>query len=573
MADKNVIGNLEIEPSVTEGIEQMSRDLRDHIEEARKLGEISSRVSSMFVRMVGAYVTFEAVTKVIGDSVKRVAERERNILKLEAVLTAHNIKNREITRIYSDMAKEINNTTIHTTEAAMSAEGTLTALGVGPTLMHEALNATAQLATQTGSLDSAAMMLGQALAGNTRKIGNLVYTLKGVKNASPQKVFTEINLAFGKSAQAQIDGYMGQCARLKKEYEAFSHVIGKFLVPYLTKGLKYLNENKNGVMSRDPAVAVPAMINEWIFGEKQWTWSVGRQPSSKILEDADKQFTFSKIDNGLSKNTKSSIESMRDLWIKAQAEEYAAAEELNTKWFEDQRKAAIEANEAEMKANSEAWKADYDAMVELWKLKDQEYQIINKLEENVIRDQQRQIMESLDSIRALNPQSAGVNMAVSGLETIVNADTEKADTYKLFLDQAQKQYEQAARDWMAGTKSISDLELAQNDVLMAQFMDDKRAMFNIVKGNLMVFQGIATMLYELKQDTTWFYVVQAIEVQIAELSKIGAMWEAYQIGDKVGGYWAPYLKWVFMAIAAAIGDMHIMMILSKTPNSKSVGRS
>lgn len=561
---KNTIGNLKIEPSITAGIEQMQSELRTHINQFNQIGEISYRITKLLGRMLLYYVTFETVSKVIGDSIKVAAERERNICKLEAVLSAHNIKNKEITRIYADMAKEINNTTIYTTEAALAAEGVLTTLGVAPDLMREALNASSQLATQTGSLESAAQMLGLALAGNTRKIGNIVYALKGVKNASPQKVFKEINLAFGKSAQAQMDGYMGQCARLKKEYVAFSALVGKFIIPYLTKTLRYLNQNKQGVMSRDPAVAVPAMINEWLFGEKQWTWSIGRQTNPKVLETADNQFVWNKItnDDAAKREAERSQKTLDDYYNDVQK----ILLDLDLKKDKEADELAKKEREFQIEQSEFILRAMRESMTDSWAVKAKRLEVVNRLEEITISDQYKQMRESLDSIRSLNP-SQGANIAVSGLETIITSEM------NYFSNQAAvdaELYEKMKDQFQQGAITQAKLEIYETNALTSQMQSEAFTKYKIAKGTLETLMGIATMIYEQNQDTTSFYILQAIEVNLAELSKIGAMWEAYQIGDKVGGYWAPYLKWVFMAIAAAVGDMHIMAILSQTPNSKTV---
>lgn len=157
--------------------------------------------------------------------------------KLTAVLAAHGVTNRDVTKAYVDMATEIQRTTKYSDDLVLSAQALLTSMGVLPSQMKQAIDTTTILATRTGSLDSAAQALGQALNGNYRGLRQIIPALKGAEEGafSANQIFSMIRETLGNTAQAEAEGYIGKIKKLNNAWDDLKETLGEHLIPTITE--------------------------------------------------------------------------------------------------------------------------------------------------------------------------------------------------------------------------------------------------------------------------------------------------------------------------------------------------
>jgi len=122
MAEEVNIGEMWIEISENAGLTQMQRDVKEHTAEFKKLSATFEKIGGAVKGMIAAYVSMETFKATIGKAITQASKREQELLRLEAVMTAHGVKGKQIVGIYQDMAREISRTTMYTTGAAFAAE-------------------------------------------------------------------------------------------------------------------------------------------------------------------------------------------------------------------------------------------------------------------------------------------------------------------------------------------------------------------------------------------------------------------------------------------------------------------
>lgn len=566
MEDETNIGELWVEFSETAGLNEMKRELTAHNEELKRLNAMANRMHSMAKRMIGIYVGYEVLNATILKAVNKAADREKDLLRLEAVLTAHGIKGRQIVNIYQDMAKSISDRTKYTTTQALRAQEILTTMGIAPKMMQEALDAAVQLSSRTGNLESSAQMIGQALEGNMKSIGKVVLALRGVKDASPQTIFETIHKTYGDIAEKEIEGYVGQKQKLQKVYDALMLKTGRFLEPYFYRIVKAYNQNPRMFSNlTNPAGFIQSIIES--AQGPEWTASIGRHKDDKILLDADKQFKKVKLEND-KKNQEKEID-LRELWIKAMAEQYAEAEEANEKWFAEQKafaeKKAKDEYDLNM-ANSEGQrKFERELINESFRIRSAILSGLNHLESRVLANQYNAIYQSLNTLRSLS-SSQYSDKAIHGLERIVNAEN---NYYSRKLEIDKRYYEELVNAYRVGLADQRQLDIAQtkiyNDDLRASFKSQSEIALSVLES----MSGLFGMAYEATGNDAFFYVYRAMAIAETIYHTVSAAREAYDIGEDIP-YVGVYLKYIFMAIAIAVGAAKVASILSTTPGTRSI---
>jgi len=560
------IGELWIELVETSGLNQMQKDLHLQTEEVKKMSATASRILSSMKGLIATYATFEILKATLGQAVTKYATREQELLRLEAVLKAHNVKGKEINRIYLDLAESISNSTIYTSTQALAAEEILTSMGVAPDMMRDALEASTQLASRTGSLETSAQMIGQALEGNMKAIGRLVLSLRGAKDIDARTLFNQINATYGDVAKKEIEGYIGQVKKLRKEYDSLLRRGGGMIVPILTKMLKAVNDNPQVIAQLHNPSSMLYSILIKAFSEKEWTWSVGNRKDQNILEQADKDFRTTHIE----KQKKSTVDLLNE-WIKAEAERYAAAEELNEKWFETQRKEAEKIAKAEREMqlkNAEYLMASQkENMVNSWNIKEARIKFINDMATRVTQDQMSRIGAMIQSVIALNPTSQGAGLAALGLRKIINVSQDQDFWSKKYL--IDKEYYDRLREIYKDSQSVVNQDIRMNTGLMSDEQLQMKKKYEMLDGLFQILSGISEMIYEASDDETGFRVYQALAIVQTTITTIIAAKKAYDIGEDIP-YVGEYLKWIFMAIAIVAGLARVAQITSTQPGRSHV---
>lgn len=117
------------------------------------------------------FVAQQAIAPVIGfmkDAIKAAGEQADAINRLNLSLQNQGTYTELLSRKYVAMAESMAKSTLFADDAIMRVQQQLIALGnIGPENMQRVLKATLNLATQTGSLESAALLMSKAIQGNT----------------------------------------------------------------------------------------------------------------------------------------------------------------------------------------------------------------------------------------------------------------------------------------------------------------------------------------------------------------------------------------------------------------------
>lgn len=538
------------------------------------------------------YLSFQGLTQAFKATVDAAAEEEQSLLRLEAVLRAHGVTNREVTRIYNDMADELQLVTRYSDDQIRSAQELLTTMGVTPSKMREVIEASVQLGTRTGDLNSAAQALGQAFEGNYKQLKRLIPQLQDVKKGQLEldDVLRIVNQTFGDVAQKEMEGYAGQVNRLSKEWKEFGESVGGAVVPVLTKVLQLLNSigtnGETGNQYTDYGANMMGMASFMPADVKkknpmgEWDWDALGKNYQKIADQLtleSQKFIKPFIEvKEKAKDTSMTFEQLRDLWIKAEAEKYAAAEEFNEKYIADERKRQ-EAYLQEMTdltiRNSEYdMRAKRDGMYESWRLKEEQIIELNRLETEYLEAQRDAMYQLFGELRSMAGSAGeygeGPAKMLSSFQQILGAYSGE-DEWSDRLNAAQNYYDAL---YAISEKSASDIQRLEEASLNLTEMK-KSASFDrtarMVSGMFGALSGIAMSFYTAsgKQNEFAFNAYKALAVAETIVATLSASQKAYDAGLKTTGSMAGGAA--FAVIAAAVGAAKIAQILSTSPGTSS----
>jgi hypothetical protein len=194
---------------------------------------------------------FAGLTAAAGLSLKAFAESEKASKELQVALQNQGIASSELLESYKGLAAEIQKKTGIDDDAIVKGEAILQNF-LGQTEVSEDLAfAMANLSEKTGSVESAAEILGRGIAGNTRGLKQFGITVDENldKNERLAKILEQVNQKFGGLAEAGKEG-LGSFRGLKAASSDFLENVGERLAPAvtsvvvsLTKFFNTLNEN------------------------------------------------------------------------------------------------------------------------------------------------------------------------------------------------------------------------------------------------------------------------------------------------------------------------------------------
>jgi hypothetical protein len=194
---------------------------------------MATGIASMAVLSLGSIAFIKSTADAYGE--QELAEH-----KLTAVLAAHGVKNKEITKTYADYAAQIQETTVYSDEAVLSMMRIMTAMGTMPSQIKPATEAALSLADVFGiDLDKAARTVTQAMEGNSRSLGMLIPAFKGAEKGamSASQVLKVITDHVGNVAQREVTTYAGKVKQLENSWGEFKETFGSKVVPVLKEAL------------------------------------------------------------------------------------------------------------------------------------------------------------------------------------------------------------------------------------------------------------------------------------------------------------------------------------------------
>lgn len=232
---------------------RISGDIKNYTEALDKAKEGSESLNDVLGGMTkAAAIGFAALTAEVALSVKAYTESEAAAQELNLALENQGIFSRQLAESYAEQASAIQELTGLDDDAVIAAQAKLQTF-IGQTkITKELTSAMVDLSTKSGSLESAAEILGRAYDGNTR--GLKAYGIEIQDGLTRQermaKVIEEVTAKFGGQAEASNKANLG----IRGLTAAFSDVqeeIGARFAPIIAAGIaqitgffKAIRENK-----------------------------------------------------------------------------------------------------------------------------------------------------------------------------------------------------------------------------------------------------------------------------------------------------------------------------------------
>jgi len=206
-------------------------------------------------------IGFAALSAAIGYSVHKFGEAEASSNKLNLALQNQGIFSKNLVGVYGQYAESISRVTGLQDDELTGAQATLQSL-IGQTEITQELTlAMADLSTKTGSLESAASILGRGIEGNTRGFKQFGITID--ENLSKQErmkqILEQVNLKVGGQAELANKGvgsFKGLSTAVSKLVEDF----GAEFAPIVVKATKHLTDFFYEVSEHKDLVRLAAVL-------------------------------------------------------------------------------------------------------------------------------------------------------------------------------------------------------------------------------------------------------------------------------------------------------------------------
>lgn len=218
----------------------------------QKVAKSAGNTAGKLMAMVGVTLSVAAVGKVMKDCADEAIKSEEAVTKLESILRATGEAAGQSSKSLQDFAKSAQMTTRFSDEMVMSAQtNLLTFKEIGKDVFPAAEKAMLDLGEKMGSLDSASMVLGKALADPTAAAGLLKRSgvVLGDENekliksfvemgdvASAQKVILDsLEGSIGGLAEAMGNTAAGKMEILKNSISELKESLGAAFLPMIKK--------------------------------------------------------------------------------------------------------------------------------------------------------------------------------------------------------------------------------------------------------------------------------------------------------------------------------------------------
>ncbi len=202
-------------------------------DEAGKKTEASNKLFGGFVITLQDVVN---VTKQVGAELfsflKSAGESELATRQLADAMKAQGIYSEEALKSNQEYAESLMQVTKYDDEAIMSTMKLLTNFGLHGTKLKEVTQATVDLATKTGSLESAAQLLGKATEGETSrlKMHGIVIDESIPKNQRLDAVLKQVAVTYGGAARGEAQTFLGKIQQMNVAWGELKETIGGFII-------------------------------------------------------------------------------------------------------------------------------------------------------------------------------------------------------------------------------------------------------------------------------------------------------------------------------------------------------
>ena len=235
---------------------KISGDIKEYEDSLQKALEKTESLNTEFQSMakVGGAL-FAALTAEIGLATKAFSESEAVSRKLSQALQNQGIFSEQLVETYKKQSAALQEKTGIDDDAILSGISLLQGFMGQKQVSQELAEAMVDLSTKTGSVESAAQLLGKAFNGNTRGLGQFGIAID--ENLSKQErmdqVLKRVSQQLGGQAKAANDG-LGSIKGLTSAFGDFQENIGERFAPMITAGIKIMTQFFQ-LLNNNPAVA------------------------------------------------------------------------------------------------------------------------------------------------------------------------------------------------------------------------------------------------------------------------------------------------------------------------------
>lgn len=482
----------EIKTKITADSSQFTSEIDKAEESAGGFGKALSAIGGV------ATAAFSAAITGAGLAVAAFKESEKASRQLTVALENQGVFAKDVADSYKQYAKEVQRATSFDDDAVVASQAKLQSF-IGQTKISKELTfSLADLATQTGSLESAAELLGKAYQGNTR--GLKQYGIVVDENASAQdrldQALKGVNQRFGGQAEATASG-LGSLDQLGNAFGELLEVIGEKLAPSITRATKaftafltQLSENNaftsfigdvvdfaDAIINRaGKALAAFGILISGVFGRDVAQIKVGLEELRAL---ADKPIPAAAVEDNSQE-------------IAAQEEKNKQAKIAAAKAAQDEVARINEANTQQSKNNQEiALLQAQQGSEQVIKLKQQENEILKQLEDERNGDVREALEARLQTTRDLEQQA------------VDNAAADRA----ILNDQILAQN----AEYNAIEKEQRALFLAENQQALQTQVDNERDVKNKA--------ALATIQEQVKGNNRYLENQQQFGTTYAEINK------------------------------------------------------
>lgn len=242
-------------------------DAKDYNDKIKGIKDDTDGLEIPFKKIaaIGA-AAFAAITAEMGFALKAYGDSELATNNLTQALQNQGIYSDELINSYKKMGDAIQEKTGIDNDA-ITAGQTLLQGFIGQRKITPELTALmADLSSKTGSVETAAKMLGQAFNGQTK--GLKQYGVQIQENLTYEENFNEVmkqsTIAFGGQAEASAKG-LGSVKRLGAAFEDFQKTIGEKLAPFFTAMVEDTITFFNEIQKNKAAVEGFAAMGRFIY--------------------------------------------------------------------------------------------------------------------------------------------------------------------------------------------------------------------------------------------------------------------------------------------------------------------
>ncbi|OPY90576.1 MAG: Lambda phage tail tape-measure protein (Tape_meas_lam_C) [Syntrophaceae bacterium PtaU1.Bin231] len=465
---------------------QLQADTKDINAKLASLGDVLASISTHTKNLEGigkttwaAYTTginqaFEVAQKVIGvlrdvakvmlDVANAAGHQEAAEIKLEAALRAHGVTVPGVVSALANQASALQKLTGENDEAILGVQAMLVAMGVMPSKLDAATRAALDISRVFGKdLQGSALMVAQAMEGNTRGIVKLIPALKGMEKGAldADGVLRKLNEAMGGLSEKEGETYLAQLRKLDSAWGDLKETLGMYVIPVLRE---IIDLTMRGIHAIEGLLGVETLAwkkRELDILEKAIAQAEERERRYNAMTDRQKAILDASDPYGLSHTvykgmnleqararaeelrrmiaaeTKADQQTIQAADKQFQKERSHALDELLKKWKEGLPKLRIDVEFAGAPGGGGYFRELAEAEAERLKLREQYKQILNV----TLPGEKQTVGEIIDQVAAAKKLNIEKKAYLEFTKAALDVDQQLRERSQMFFDMAKKRGE------------------------------------------------------------------------------------------------------------------------------------